>query len=147
LAEFVEMGAEAEAGDALVELDTGAAGLETLEEAEQATSEEEALPELGDFVGREFAPTGGDGRSGAEAVEQDFDFSEGEIHFASEANEQEAVEGVGGIAALAAVAVGGWQEADAFVVANGGRGEAGLRGELADFHGRTFPRELTADER
>jgi len=100
-AEVAELGTEAEAGDALVEAGAGAAGLEALEKAEEAAGEEQALLELSDLLRREFAPAGGDRRAGAEAVEEEFDFGEREIHFGGEADEEETVESVGGVAALA----------------------------------------------
>jgi len=123
-----------------VEVYASAAGLEALEKAEQAAGEEEALLEFSDFVGGESAPAGRDGRVGTEAVEEKFDFGEGEVHFGGEADEEKAVESVIRVAALAVAAVGEWKEADRFVVADSGRGEAGLSGKSTDFHCRLAPR-------
>lgn len=75
MAQFAEAGAETEAGDALVEVDAGAAGLQTSQEAEQAAGKEQALLELGDLVCGQLAPAGGDGGVGAEAVEKELDFA------------------------------------------------------------------------
>ena len=104
MADGAEAGAQAQSRDTPVELDA-AAVLEAFEELEEALGLREAVPHFGDFAGGELAPAGGDRRVFAETVEEEFDFCEGEIHFAGEADEQDTVEGVGGVAALAADAV------------------------------------------
>jgi hypothetical protein len=90
--------------------------------------------ELGDFAGSEFAPASGDGRVGTEAVEEEADFSEREVHFTGDADEEDAIEGFARVAALAVEALGRREKAEFFVVADGGSGDAGVGGELADFH-------------
>jgi hypothetical protein len=140
---LTELPAEAETGDALVEADTGAAGLEALEEAEEAAGEEEACLELGNFVGGELAPAGGNGGSRAKTVQEELNFGKRKVHFGGEADEEEAVEGFWGVAALVVEAVGGWEEADAFVVADSGRRETGLGGEITDFHCGVAPSDTT----
>jgi hypothetical protein len=117
-----------------MELDAAAA-LEAVEKIEEALRLTQTLLHFGDFAGGEFAPTSGDGRVFTEAVEEELDFGEGEIHFAGEADELKAVEGVRGIAALAVDAVGQRKQADFFVVADGGGVEAGAGSEFSDFHG------------
>jgi hypothetical protein len=108
--------------------------LQAFEQVEQAAGEREALLELGNFASGEFSPAHGNRSAFAEAVEEEFDLGEGEIHFASEADQEDAVKGFAGIAALAADAVGRREQAELFVVADRGRREAGFGGEVSDFH-------------
>src|SRR5579862_175880 len=110
------------------------AALQAFEQVEQAASESKALLEFGDFAGGEFSPARGDRGASAEAVEEELDFGKGEIHFAGEADQQDAIKRFAGIAALAANAFGGRKQAEFFVIADGGRREAGLGGELSDLH-------------
>lgn len=133
-AKGTETRTEAEAGDALMELNAGAAGLEALKKMKQAPGEKKALLEFGDLARGEFAPAGGNGSALAEAIEKQLDLGKGEIHFSGKADEQNAIESLGGVAPLARDACGGWKQADFFVIADSGGGDAGLRSELADFH-------------
>lgn len=133
-AEGAETGAEAESGDALMKLDALAARLQPLKEVKKPSGEEQSLLEFGDFARGKFAPASRDGSVFSKAVKEELDFGERKVHFAGEADEQHAVQGVGRIAALAAGAFGGREQADAFVVTDGGSGDTGLSGELADFH-------------
>src|SRR2546427_12766479 len=82
----------------------------------------------------EFFPAGADGGIAAQAMEKQFDLAEGEAYVAGEANEKRGVEGVTGIAALAAGAVRRGEQADFFVVAEGGRVETGADSKFPDFH-------------
>jgi|SRR5215467_761389 len=112
--------------------------LEILEKSLEAKRPGDAGFKFGELSGGEFLPARADGSVVAEAAEEEPDFGEGETHFASETNEQDAVESVVRIAALAARAVRRSEEAEFFVVANGGGVEAGPMGEFTDFHGM-FP--------
>ena len=112
-----------------------AAMAEALEIVQEALGEDEAVLEFRDFARGEFAPAGRDGGVGAKAVQKKADFGEGEVHFAGNADEQDAVESVRGITALAVDTLGGREKAELFVIADGGGGDAGLRGEFTDFHG------------
>jgi hypothetical protein len=129
-----EVFAEAEGGDAL--LKGGAAAAEKpLEKSLEANGAGDAGFDLGEFSRGEFFPAGANWSVVAKAVEEEFDFGKGETHFYGEADEQDTVEGVGGIAALAAGAVRRSEEAEFFVVADGGGVEACAVSEFADFHG------------
>jgi hypothetical protein len=82
----------------------------------------------------EFFPARADGRVVPEAAEEELDLAECEAHVAGKADEQDAMKSVAGIAPLAADTLGGGQQADFFVVADGGSVEVGTGGELTDFH-------------
>jgi len=97
----------------------------------------DVLFDLGELPGGELFPAGADGRIVAEAAQEKLDFGEGKAHVAGEADKKNAMEGVGRIAALAAKAMGRWEEAALFVVADGGGVEVGGAGKLADFHNPT----------
>ena len=112
-----------------------AAKLEAFEEVEEALRLQEVRLQFRYFGGGKFAPAGGDGSVLAETVEEKFDFSEGKIHFAGEADEQDAVEIIGGIASLGVDAAGWGEDAEFLVVADGGGVDAGAGGEVTDFHG------------
>jgi hypothetical protein len=130
-----EFGAKAEALDA--ELERGAvAAEETLEEGFEFDGAGDGLIDFAELVGGEFFPAGTDGSVVAEAAEEEFDFSEGEAHVGGEADEKDAMKGVAGIASLAADALGRSEEAEFFVVADGGGIEASTASEFTDFHFR-----------
>jgi hypothetical protein len=139
--EGAEPRAQAEAGDALVEL-YAAAVLQAAKEFEEALRFGQALFQFGDFGGGKFAPARGYRSVFTEAVEEEFDFGEGEIHFRRETDEQDAVQRVGGIAALAVEAIRGGQQAELFIVANGRSIDSGVFGEFSDFHAFLFMRGL-----
>jgi|SRR5690348_3543105 hypothetical protein len=128
-----EVFAEAEGGDALLE--GGAAAAEkALEKSFEAEPAGDAGFHFGELSVGEFFPARSDGSVVAKAAEEELDFGEGETHFSGEADEQDTIEGVGRIAALASGAVRRSEEAEFFVVADGGGVEACALGELADFH-------------
>jgi hypothetical protein len=68
-----------------MELDA-AARLEPAEKIEEALGLRETVLQFGDFGGGEFAPAGGDRSVLGKTVEEEFDFGEGEVHFAGEAD-------------------------------------------------------------
>ncbi len=70
----------------------------------------------------------------AEAAEEELDLAERETHFGGEADEEDAMECVAWVAALAADPLGRGEQAEFFVVADGGSVEAGASSEFADFH-------------
>jgi hypothetical protein len=128
-----EFGAEAEAIDA--ELQRGAvAAEEAVEEGFEFEGAGDGLIDFGELAGGEFFPARADGSVVAEAAEEEFDFGEGKAHVGGEADEEDAMEGVAGIAALTADPLGRGEEAEFFVVADGGGVEAGAGGEFTDFH-------------
>jgi hypothetical protein len=131
--EAAEVRAEAEALNADPQRGT-AAVQEMLEEGFEAERALEILIDLDDLPMGESFPARTDGGVFAEAVKEELDLVESEIHVASEADEQHAVEGVGGVAALATDALGGSEEAHFFVVADGGGVEAGAGGKFPDLH-------------
>lgn len=79
------------------------------------------LAHFDNFPGGEFFPARADGCGLANTAEEGFDFGERETHFTSEADEENAVERFGRVAALAAGARGRREQADFFVITNGGR--------------------------
>ena len=101
-----------------------AAMLKILEKSFEAEPAGDAGFDFGELSGGEFFPARADGGIVAEAVEEELNFGKGETHFAGEADEQDAVQGVGGIATLAAKAVRGSEQAEFFVVTDGGGVEA-----------------------
>jgi hypothetical protein len=105
-----------------------------LEERLQTEGAGDILIDFVELAGGEFFPAGADGGVIAEAIEEEFDFDQGEAHVAGEADEKDAVEGVAGVAALATGALGRGEEPHFFVVADGGGVEAGATGEFTDFH-------------
>jgi len=129
-----EIFAEAEGGDALLER-SAMAMPKVLEKSFQTKRAGDAGFDLGELSGGELFPARADGSVVAEAVEEELDFREGEAHFSGEADEEDAVERVRRIAALAAGAMRGSEEAEFFVVADGGGAEACATGEFTDFHG------------
>jgi len=130
-----EVFAETEGGDALLER-SAMAMLEILEKSFETKPAGDAGFDFRELFGGEFFPARTDGGVVTEAAKEELDFREGEAHFAGKANEQDAVESVGGIAALAAEAMRGSEEAEFFVVADGGGVDAGAVGKFTDFHGR-----------
>jgi hypothetical protein len=131
--EKADVGTEAEALDA--ELEGGTVAVqEALKEGFQSKGTGDVLFDLREFSGGEFFPARADGRIVAETVEKEFDFGKGEAHVASEADEEDAMEGIGGVTALAAEALGRGEESRFFIVADGGGVEVGAASELADFH-------------
>lgn len=128
-----EVLAEAEGGDALLE-GSAAAAEKALEKSFEAKPTGNAGFDLGELLGGKFFPARADGCVVAKAAEEEFDFRQGETHFSGEANEQDAVESVWGITALAAGAVRRSEEAESFVVADGGGVKACAVGEVADSH-------------
>jgi hypothetical protein len=98
-------GAKAQTADALMELDAMAV-LEAFEEVKETASESETLLELCNFAGSELSPTRRNRSAFAETVEEEFDFGESKIHFASEANQEDAIERFARIAPLPATALG-----------------------------------------
>jgi hypothetical protein len=131
--EAAEIGAKAETLDADLKR-SAAAVQEMLEEGFEAQRALKIFIDLSDLPMGQFFPARADGGIVAEAVEEELDLAEGEIHVAGEADEEDAIEGVAGIAALAANALGGGEEAHFFVVTDGGSVEAGALGEFSDFH-------------
>ncbi len=89
---------------------------------------------VGELAGGKFFPAGADGCVVAEAAKEELDLGKGEAHVGGEADEEDAIESLAGIAALAAEALGRGEEAEFFVVADGGGVEAGAVCELTDFH-------------
>jgi hypothetical protein len=75
--------------------------LQALQEIDQAFCKFLALLQVGDLAGREFTPARRDWGVFAEAVEEESDFGEGEVHLGREADQQDSIEGIAGIAALA----------------------------------------------
>lgn len=133
MGERTEVFAEAEGADALRERGAAAAK-EALEEGFELEGAGDVQVDFGDFSGGEFSPARADRDVFAKAVEEEFDFGEGETHFASVANQQNTMEGVAGIAALTAEALGRSEKAHFFIVTDGGGVEAGAAGEFTDFH-------------
>lgn len=129
-----EIFAEAEGGDTLVE-GSAAAMEKALEQGLEAKGALDAAFDFGDLAVGEFFPAGADRDVIAEAAEEEFDFGKREAHVAGKANEPNAVESVRRVAALAAHPVRRGEQAEFFVVADGGGVEAGAVSELADFHG------------
>jgi hypothetical protein len=129
----VEVCAEAEGADALLERDTATAE-EALEEGFEFEGAGYGLIDFGEFAGGEFFPARADRGVVAEAAKEDLDFGERETHVGGEADEEDAMEGVAGIAALATDPLGRCEEAHFFVVANGGGVEVGAAGKFTDFH-------------
>jgi len=128
-----EAGAEAEPLD--TDLQRSAMALKKmLQERFQPEGTLKSFFELKKLASCEFLPARAYRSGFAEAVEEEFDFEEGEAHIAGETDEQDAMKGVWGVAALAAESVGRWEQAAFFVVADGGSVEIGGAGELADFH-------------
>ena len=84
--EGTESRAEAEALDTDLK-GNAAATEEVAQERFQTEGALEAFFNFEDFAMGEFFPTGSDGRIVAEAVEEEFDFGEGEAHVAGETDE------------------------------------------------------------
>src|SRR5215475_11827631 len=133
------IGAEFEAPDAFVERRALAVG-EAAHEFFEAAGAGDEFAEIEDFAGGEFFPARADGSGFANATQEDTDVVERKSHFAGEANQEDAVEGFGGVTALAVCARRCGEQADFFVIADGGGVEAGLLGERADFHFVTKPK-------
>lgn len=127
------VGAEVEATDAFMERGT-AAVREALHQFFEAAGAGDELTQVDDFASGKFFPARADGRGLANAAQEDANFVEGEAHFSGELDEENAVEGFGGIATLAAGARRSREEADFFVVTDGGSIEAGVGGKCTDFH-------------
>ena len=83
---------------------------------------------------RQFSPVGTDRCCVTEAVQKDFDFSKGEVHFGGEANQEHTVQGIGRITPLAADAMWWLENAYLFIIANGGWFQASAFGEFANLH-------------
>jgi hypothetical protein len=128
-----EIFAEAEGGDALLER-SAVAMEKTLEKGFQAKGASDAVFDVHELSGGEFLPARSYGSLIVQAAKEKLDFGERETHLASEANEENAVEGVRGIAALAAGAMRRGEEAEPFVVADGGGVEASTAREFPNFH-------------
>jgi len=79
------------------------------------------LAHFTDFAHGEFFPARTNRSGFTNAAEECFDFGKREPHFACEFDEENAIERFGRVAALATAADGGWEQADFFVIANGGR--------------------------
>jgi hypothetical protein len=94
----------------------------------------DVLIDFGELPGGEFFPARADGSIVTEAAEEELDFGEGKAHAAGKTDEEDTMNGVGRVAALAAEALGRSEEAQFFVVADGGSVEVGAAGKLADFH-------------
>jgi hypothetical protein len=131
--EAAKIGAEAETLDADLKR-SAAAVQEMLEEGFEAQRALKIFIDLSDLPMGQFFPARADGEIVAEAVEEELDLAEIEVHLAGEADEEHAIEGVTGITALAADALRDSEEAHSFVVADRGGVEAGLAGEFSDFH-------------
>ena len=71
-----------------------------------------------------------------EAVEEELDLRQAEVHLYRDADKQDPVQRVAGIAALAIDALGGRKQARPFVVADGRGREVSACGEFSDFHFR-----------
>lgn len=89
---------------------------------------------LDDFAAGKFSPAGRWRRVIAEAGKEEADFGEGEAHFGGEADEQQAVSGGDGVTALAVATVGSGEQAELFVIADGGSVDASAGCEFTDFH-------------
>lgn len=87
-----------------------------------------------EFPGGEFFPARADGDVVAEAVEEELDFSECEAHVGGETDQEDAMERVARVATLAADPLWHGEEAEFFVVTDGGGVEVGAGGEFTDFH-------------
>jgi hypothetical protein len=117
--ERAQAGTEAEALD--TDLERAAAAMEQiLEEGFQAEGTLDVVLNFGDFAMSEFFPAGADGSIVAEAAKKKLDFGEREAHIASEPDQQGVADGIARIAALAAAALKRGQEAEFFIVADGG---------------------------
>jgi len=117
----------------LLERDAAAAE-EALEEGFELEGAGDGLIDFGELARGEFLPAGADEGVVAEAAEEELDFGESETHVGGETDEENAREGVTGIAALAAEALGRGEQAEFFVVADGGSVEVSASSEFADFH-------------
>ena len=126
--------AKAQGSDALLE-GSAVAMLKVLEKSLETEPAGDAGVDFGEFSGGEFFPARADRCVVAKTVEEELDFREGEAHFAGEADEEDAVEGARGIASLATGAMRRSEQAELFVVADGGSVKAGAKGEFTDFHG------------
>lgn len=140
-----EVLAQAQSGDALFE-GGAVAAKKALEKSFETQRAGDAGFDFGEFSGGELFPAGADGRIVAKPVEEKLDFGKRETHFSGETDEQDAVKGVERITALAAGAMRRSQQAEFFVVADGGGAEAGALGEFADFHRGSFRRKRTGLE-
>ena len=78
----------------------------------------------------QFLPAGADGSVVLQTSEEEFDFGERKAHIAGKADQEDTIHGVGGIAALAADAVWCFENADLFVITNGGCFESGAAGKF-----------------
>ena len=105
-----EVFAEAEGADTLLERGAVTAS-EALEKSLEFERAGDILLDFGELSGGQFFPAWANRGIVAEATEEEFDFAKGEAHLASEADEQDAMEGVARIAALAARALGRGEEA------------------------------------
>jgi len=90
--------------------------------------------DLGDFRMGQFFPAGTYRGAITQAAEEDFDFGECEVHFRGETDEEHAIQGVNGVTPLAAYAVGCFENAHPFVIANRGWFEVRASGEFANLH-------------
>jgi hypothetical protein len=129
-----EIFAEAEGGDALLER-SAVAMEKTLEKGFQAKRASDAVFDVHELSGCEFLPARSYGSLIVQAAKEKLDFGERETHLASEANEENAVEGVRGIAALATAAVRRSEQTEFFVVADGGGIQACASSEFTNLHG------------
>jgi len=92
------------------------------------------LFDFDEFPRGEFFPARADGDVVAETVEEELDFGKRETHVGGEADEEDAMESVAGVATLAAEPFWRGEEAEFFVVTDGGGVEIGASGEFTDFH-------------
>lgn len=111
-----------------------------LEEGLQAAGAVDRFLYFGELTLREFFPARPDGSVLFHSAQEQFDFGQGEAHFGSKANQQNAVQGFGGVAALVAVTLGYWKQANLFVVANRRGIQFGATCQLPYFHNVFFSR-------
>jgi len=94
--------------------------LEAAHQFFEATSASDDVAHFEDFTLGEFFPAWTDRSSFADAAEERFDFGKRETHLAGEFDEEDAIERLGRVVALAAAAGRRGEQADFFVVADGG---------------------------
>jgi hypothetical protein len=129
-----EIFAEAEGGDALLER-SAVAMEKTLEKGFQAKRASDAVFDVHELSGCEFLPARAHGSLIVQAAKEKPDFGERETHLASEANQEDTIKSVRRIAALAAGAMRRGEEAEPFVVADGGGIQACASSEFTNLHG------------
>ncbi len=107
---------------------------QVLEKVFEAEGTLDIVFDFDEFAMGKFFPAGANGSFCAKALEEELDFVEREIHFSGEADEEQAIKGLHRVATLAVQAGGRIEQADFFVIADGGSVKAGIAREFSDFH-------------